>query len=79
MLTPKPVYFEGTPPPHEEFKCFTNQKYIFVSFAYHNKCLNKLNEQLPVIYRLKIYALFINGVNLTALIIDSDLLYRGPL
>ena len=40
-----------------------------------------LYEQLPFIYRLKLYVLFINEENETAEVpfIDSDLLYRGAL
>ena len=39
-------------------------------------CTFDLYEQLPFIYRLKLYALFINGENEAVL---SDLLYRGAL
>ena len=42
MCTRKPVYIEGDPPPDEDFKCFTNQKYIFVSPIIINVKLNTL-------------------------------------
>ena len=37
-----------------------------------------LNQQLPFIYRLKLYVLFINDKNEVP-IINNDLLYKGAL
>ena len=42
-----------------------------------SKRLKDVILECPLIYRLKLYALYINAKNETVLYIDSDLLYGG--
>jgi hypothetical protein len=53
--------------------------FILFNATFNNiSVISGLDEQVPFTYRLKLYALFING-KMRLAFIDSKLLYRGAL